>query len=161
MLGRHLEVTFGVLGNGRLMDSRIRVAVARLGAIHVAGLISVVSMAKVRVGHAHGARHDGWADRARSVRVGVVEETRIRDRGASFERSRQRGGVFQIDGIGVVGNHRSASVDGYFVALISLMAILDRRRTDSVMVLGWMVGKSVKVLLSQVSLETKGGSTKV
>lgn len=133
----------------------------RLGTILVAGLIFVVSRTTVRVGRAHGARHDGWADSARSVRVRVVEQTRVRDRGTPLELSRQRGGAVQIDSVGVVGNYRSASVDGYVVALISLLAVLDRRRTDSVVVLGWMVEKLVKTLLSQVCLETRGSSAKV
>jgi len=161
MSERHLEVRLRVLSNGGLMDSRERAAVVRFEAILVEGLILVVGRVMVRVGRAHGARHDGWTDSARPVRVGVVEQTRVRDRGASLERSRQRGGAVQIRSVSVVGNYRRASVDGYVLALISLMAVLDRRRTDSVVVMGWMMGKSVKMLLSQVCLETRGGSTKV
>lgn len=74
-----LEVSTGVLGNGGLMNGRERPTMARFGAILLAGLMLGASRDMVRVGRAHGARHDGWSNRARSVRVGVVEQTRVRD----------------------------------------------------------------------------------
>lgn len=85
MLEGRLKVNAGILGNGGSMTSRERPTMTKFGATLLAGMILGVSRAMVRVGRAHGAGHDGWSDTTRSVRVGVVEQTRVRDRRTSVE----------------------------------------------------------------------------